>query len=133
MLFECGHFWSPILQTSGSAVFSPHPSPCTPDSPSLVSPPSPQPRVLPCVIGLSPADCHPLCRRCVANLRDTGSVCLQCHNHRHLLLGDRCVPGCPPGAYADSGACRSEYSDRCLASSLRSLGFCPWISSGSWY
>ncbi|XP_064918597.1 extracellular matrix organizing protein FRAS1 isoform X3 [Columba livia] len=51
-------------------------------------------------------DCHPLCRRCVANLRDTGSVCLQCHNHRHLLLGDRCVPGCPPGAYADSGACR---------------------------
>ncbi|NWY04165.1 FRAS1 protein, partial [Nothoprocta ornata] len=51
-------------------------------------------------------DCHPLCRQCVANLRDTGSVCLTCQNARHLLLGDHCVPDCPAGYYARSGACR---------------------------
>ncbi|KAJ7411871.1 hypothetical protein BTVI_48371 [Pitangus sulphuratus] len=51
-------------------------------------------------------DCHPLCRQCVADLRDTGSVCLQCQNSRHLLLGDRCVPDCPAGHYAQSGACK---------------------------
>ncbi|OXB58880.1 hypothetical protein ASZ78_012724 [Callipepla squamata] len=51
-------------------------------------------------------DCHPLCRQCVANLRDTGSLCLKCHNARHLLLGDRCVPDCPAGYYLESGACK---------------------------
>ncbi|KAM6269950.1 LOW QUALITY PROTEIN: extracellular matrix organizing protein FRAS1 [Porphyrio hochstetteri] len=51
-------------------------------------------------------DCHPWCRQCVANLRDTGSVCLECQNARHLLLGDRCVPDCPLGYYTEKGACR---------------------------
>lgn len=57
---------------------------------------------------LLPPDCHPLCQQCVANLRDTGSVCLKCQNSRHLLLGDLCLPHCPPGHYAHSGACKSE-------------------------
>lgn len=57
---------------------------------------------------LLPADCHPLCRQCVANLRDTGSTCLECQNARHLLLGDHCLPDCPAGYYAENGACRSE-------------------------
>ncbi|KAF4802764.1 hypothetical protein TURU_022239 [Turdus rufiventris] len=51
-------------------------------------------------------DCHPLCQQCVANLRDTGSVCLKCQNSRHLLLGDLCLPHCPPGHYTHSGACK---------------------------
>ncbi|KAM7021681.1 LOW QUALITY PROTEIN: extracellular matrix organizing protein FRAS1 [Passerculus sandwichensis] len=51
-------------------------------------------------------DCHPLCQRCVADLRDSGSVCLRCQHGRHLLLGDRCLPRCPPGHYAEHGACK---------------------------
>ncbi|GAB0189453.1 extracellular matrix organizing protein FRAS1 [Grus japonensis] len=51
-------------------------------------------------------DCHPLCRQCVANLRDTGSICLECQNARHLLLGDHCIPDCPVGYYAENGACK---------------------------
>ncbi|XP_053831515.1 extracellular matrix organizing protein FRAS1 [Vidua macroura] len=51
-------------------------------------------------------DCHPLCQQCVANLRDSGSVCLKCRHARHLLLGDRCLPDCPPGHYAEHGACK---------------------------
>ncbi|XP_053108034.1 extracellular matrix organizing protein FRAS1 isoform X2 [Hemicordylus capensis] len=50
-------------------------------------------------------DCHPLCHQCVADLQDTGSICLKCQNIRHLLLKDRCVPGCPMGYYKDGGAC----------------------------
>uniref|UniRef100_K7G756 Fraser extracellular matrix complex subunit 1 n=1 Tax=Pelodiscus sinensis TaxID=13735 RepID=K7G756_PELSI len=50
--------------------------------------------------------CHPSCHQCVADLHDTGSVCLKCQNARHLLLGDRCVPDCPGGSYADGGACK---------------------------
>lgn len=60
------------------------------------------------LFSLLPPDCHPLCQQCVANLRDTGSVCLKCQNSRHLLLGDLCLPHCPPGHYAHSGACKSE-------------------------
>ncbi|XP_057287145.1 extracellular matrix organizing protein FRAS1 [Pezoporus wallicus] len=51
-------------------------------------------------------DCHPLCRQCVANLRDTGSICLKCQNARLLLLGDHCVPDCPMGYYVKNGACK---------------------------
>ncbi|XP_062470145.1 extracellular matrix organizing protein FRAS1 [Pezoporus occidentalis] len=51
-------------------------------------------------------DCHPLCRQCVANLRDTGSICLKCQNARLLLLGDHCVPDCPMGYYVENGACK---------------------------
>ncbi|KAB1282015.1 Extracellular matrix protein FRAS1 [Camelus dromedarius] len=61
--------------------------------PSLWPPPSP--------------DCHPLCQHCAANLRNTGSVCLRCQNARYLLLGDRCVPDCPSGYYAERGACQT--------------------------
>ncbi|XP_045392852.1 extracellular matrix organizing protein FRAS1 isoform X1 [Lemur catta] len=56
------------------------------------------------------ADCHPLCRRCAADLHSTGSVCLQCQSARHLLLGDHCVPACPSGYYAESGACKRCHS-----------------------
>ncbi|XP_077157208.1 extracellular matrix organizing protein FRAS1 isoform X3 [Paroedura picta] len=51
-------------------------------------------------------DCHPLCQQCVADLQDTGSVCLTCQNGRHLLLEDHCVPGCPVGRYKDGGTCK---------------------------
>ncbi|XP_064005810.1 extracellular matrix organizing protein FRAS1 [Pogoniulus pusillus] len=51
-------------------------------------------------------DCHPSCQQCVANLRDTGSVCLRCQSLPHLLLGDRCLPHCPLGYYVDSGSCK---------------------------
>lgn len=59
---------------------------------------------------LFPPDCHPLCQQCVANLWDTGSVCLKCQNSRHLLLGDHCLPDCPLGHYAHHGTCKSECS-----------------------
>nr|XP_056711523.1 LOW QUALITY PROTEIN: extracellular matrix organizing protein FRAS1 [Euleptes europaea] len=51
-------------------------------------------------------DCHPLCQQCVADLQDTGSICLKCQNGRHSLLKDRCVPGCPVGHYKDGGMCK---------------------------
>ncbi|NXS55143.1 FRAS1 protein, partial [Brachypteracias leptosomus] len=50
-------------------------------------------------------DCHPLCLQCVAKLRGAGSVCLRCQNARHVLLGDHCLPHCPPGHYLDKGVC----------------------------
>ncbi|XP_069341542.1 extracellular matrix organizing protein FRAS1 [Eulemur rufifrons] len=56
------------------------------------------------------ADCHPLCRRCAADPHSAGSVCLQCQSAGHLLLGDRCVPACPSGYYAESGACKRCHS-----------------------
>ncbi|KAM5339144.1 extracellular matrix organizing protein FRAS1 [Glossophaga mutica] len=52
------------------------------------------------------ADCHPLCQQCVADLRNTGSVCLRCQNTQYLLLEDHCVPDCPSGYYAEEGACK---------------------------
>ncbi|XP_029400865.1 extracellular matrix protein FRAS1 isoform X3 [Mus pahari] len=55
-------------------------------------------------------DCHPLCQHCVANLQDTGSVCLKCQHARHLLLGDHCVPECPPGHYKERGTCKRCHS-----------------------
>ncbi|KAL6048030.1 hypothetical protein STEG23_036151, partial [Scotinomys teguina] len=54
--------------------------------------------------------CHPLCQHCVANLHDTGSVCLKCQHARHLLLGDHCVADCPPGHYAERGTCKRCHS-----------------------
>ncbi|XP_016153247.1 PREDICTED: extracellular matrix protein FRAS1 [Ficedula albicollis] len=69
-------------------------------------------------------DCHPLCQQCVANLRDSGSVCLKCQNSRHLLLGDLCLPHCPPGHYAHSGACH-----RCHPSCRTCTGEGPWSCS----
>ncbi|XP_007496032.2 extracellular matrix organizing protein FRAS1 isoform X2 [Monodelphis domestica] len=51
-------------------------------------------------------DCHPLCQQCVADLHNTGSICLSCQNARYLLLGDHCVPSCPMGFYAENGACK---------------------------
>ncbi|KAI4572268.1 hypothetical protein MJT46_005336 [Ovis ammon polii x Ovis aries] len=56
------------------------------------------------------ADCHPLCHHCVADLRDTGSICLQCQNARNLLLGDCCVPDCPSGYFVERGACKKCHS-----------------------
>ncbi|GAB1289869.1 Extracellular matrix organizing protein FRAS1 [Apodemus speciosus] len=56
------------------------------------------------------ADCHPLCQHCVANLQDTGSVCLKCQHARHLLLGDHCVPECSPGHYKERGTCQRCHS-----------------------
>ncbi|CAH6883331.1 Fras1 [Phodopus roborovskii] len=55
-------------------------------------------------------NCHPLCQHCVANLHDTGSICLKCQHARHLLLGDHCVADCPPGHYAERGTCKRCHS-----------------------
>ncbi|XP_022361766.1 extracellular matrix protein FRAS1 [Enhydra lutris kenyoni] len=55
-------------------------------------------------------DCHPLCQHCTADLQHTGSVCLSCQNARYLLLGDHCVPDCPPGYFAERGACKKCHS-----------------------
>ncbi|XP_044921660.1 extracellular matrix organizing protein FRAS1 isoform X1 [Mustela putorius furo] len=55
-------------------------------------------------------DCHPLCQRCTADLQHTGSICLSCQNARYLLLGDHCVPDCPPGYFAERGACKKCHS-----------------------
>ncbi|XP_032739045.1 extracellular matrix protein FRAS1 [Lontra canadensis] len=55
-------------------------------------------------------DCHPLCQHCTADLHHTGSVCLSCQNARYLLLGDHCVPDCPPGYFAERGACKKCHS-----------------------
>ncbi|XP_061439271.1 extracellular matrix organizing protein FRAS1 isoform X3 [Rhineura floridana] len=51
-------------------------------------------------------DCHPLCRQCVADLQDTGSICLKCQNLHYLLLRDRCVLDCPIGYYRVGGECQ---------------------------
>ncbi|XP_010019626.1 PREDICTED: extracellular matrix protein FRAS1-like, partial [Nestor notabilis] len=69
-------------------------------------------------------DCHPLCRQCVANLWDTGSICLKCQNARLLLLGDHCIPDCPVGYYAENGACK-----RCHPSCKTCTGGGPFACS----
>ncbi|KFU86504.1 Extracellular matrix protein FRAS1, partial [Chaetura pelagica] len=69
-------------------------------------------------------DCHPLCRRCVANLQDTGSICLECQNARHFLLGDHCIPDCPLGYYVENGACK-----RCHPSCKACTGGGPFSCS----
>ncbi|KAM6401739.1 extracellular matrix organizing protein FRAS1 isoform 2-T2 [Pluvialis apricaria] len=69
-------------------------------------------------------DCHPLCRQCVANLWDTGSICLKCQNARHLLLGDHCIPDCLLGYYAENGACK-----RCHPSCKTCTGEGPFSCS----
>ncbi|XP_042325028.1 extracellular matrix organizing protein FRAS1 [Sceloporus undulatus] len=51
-------------------------------------------------------DCHPLCNQCVADLQNTGSICLKCQNTGHLLLKDLCVPECPTGYYMVGRACQ---------------------------
>ncbi|XP_045849209.1 extracellular matrix organizing protein FRAS1 isoform X2 [Meles meles] len=54
--------------------------------------------------------CRRLCRRCAADPRHPGSVCLSCQDARDLLLGDHCVPDCPPGHFAERGACKKCHS-----------------------
>ncbi|XP_053260348.1 extracellular matrix organizing protein FRAS1 [Podarcis raffonei] len=51
-------------------------------------------------------DCHPSCAQCVADLQDTGSICLKCQNLHHLLLRERCLPECPTGYYKVGGECQ---------------------------
>ncbi|KAM8939375.1 extracellular matrix organizing protein FRAS1 [Pelodytes ibericus] len=51
-------------------------------------------------------DCHPQCQLCVANLHDTGSVCLKCPYSRYYSFGDRCVPDCPAGFYIAGRTCK---------------------------
>ncbi|NXD29010.1 FRAS1 protein, partial [Spelaeornis formosus] len=69
-------------------------------------------------------DCHPLCQQCVANLWDAGSVCLKCQNARHLLLGELCLPACPPGHHAQNGSCH-----RCHPSCKTCTGEGPFSCS----
>uniref|UniRef100_A0A3Q2DG67 Fraser extracellular matrix complex subunit 1 n=1 Tax=Cyprinodon variegatus TaxID=28743 RepID=A0A3Q2DG67_CYPVA len=54
---------------------------------------------------LSP-ECSNDCQRCTADLQNgIGSVCLWCKAKRTWLLGDHCVPSCPPDHYQRHGAC----------------------------
>ncbi|XP_037832589.1 extracellular matrix protein FRAS1 isoform X2 [Kryptolebias marmoratus] len=50
--------------------------------------------------------CSSDCQRCTADLQTgIGSVCLWCTSPGTWLLGDHCVPRCPPGHYGQHGAC----------------------------
>ncbi|KAM9330542.1 extracellular matrix organizing protein FRAS1 [Gastrophryne carolinensis] len=51
-------------------------------------------------------DCHPQCQYCVANLHDSGSMCLKCQYSRYYFLGERCLPDCPAGFYAEGKSCK---------------------------
>lgn len=53
-------------------------------------------------------DCHPQCQYCVANLHDTGSVCLKCQYSRYYFLGDRCIPECPAGFFVEGRNCKGK-------------------------
>ncbi|KAE8631113.1 hypothetical protein XENTR_v10001087 [Xenopus tropicalis] len=67
-------------------------------------------------------DCHPQCQYCVANLQDTGSVCLKCQYSRYYFIEDRCVSECPAGFYTDGRSCK-----RCNHSCKTCSG--PWMDS----
>ncbi|XP_013870055.1 extracellular matrix organizing protein FRAS1 [Austrofundulus limnaeus] len=50
--------------------------------------------------------CSSDCQRCTTDLQTgVGSVCLWCGAPRTWLLGDHCVPHCPPSRYGWHGAC----------------------------
>uniref|UniRef100_A0A8C1KDS0 Fraser extracellular matrix complex subunit 1 n=1 Tax=Cyprinus carpio TaxID=7962 RepID=A0A8C1KDS0_CYPCA len=56
-------------------------------------------------------ECEEGCQRCVADLQSGfGTVCLWCKSPRMLLLGDHCVPQCPPKYYRWHGACKKCHS-----------------------
>uniref|UniRef100_A0A4W3I1G5 Fraser extracellular matrix complex subunit 1 n=1 Tax=Callorhinchus milii TaxID=7868 RepID=A0A4W3I1G5_CALMI len=56
-------------------------------------------------------DCHSQCQSCVADLQNTGSICLDCKNPREVLLRDHCFSRCPTGYFLNRGTCK-----RCHAS-----------------
>ncbi|XP_051540724.1 extracellular matrix organizing protein FRAS1-like [Myxocyprinus asiaticus] len=57
------------------------------------------------------SECEEGCQRCVADLKTGfGTVCLWCKVPRMLLLGDCCVPQCPPRHYQWHGACKKCHS-----------------------
>uniref|UniRef100_A0A672MQB1 Extracellular matrix protein FRAS1-like n=1 Tax=Sinocyclocheilus grahami TaxID=75366 RepID=A0A672MQB1_SINGR len=56
-------------------------------------------------------ECEEGCQRCVADLHSGfGTVCLWCKFPRMLLLGDHCVPQCPPKYYRWHRACKKCHS-----------------------
>ncbi|MEE6460302.1 hypothetical protein FKM82_000916 [Ascaphus truei] len=74
-------------------------------------------------------DCHPQCQLCVANLQDTGSVCLLCQYSRYYLLGDHCIPECPVGYHTDGRTCKS-CQPSCKTCSGPGLGLCTSCEEG---
>ncbi|TRY85660.1 hypothetical protein DNTS_020362 [Danionella cerebrum] len=55
--------------------------------------------------------CEEGCQRCVADLQSgSGTVCLWCKVPKMVLLGDHCVPQCPPRHYRWHGACKKCHS-----------------------
>ncbi|CAI9607459.1 unnamed protein product, partial [Staurois parvus] len=74
-------------------------------------------------------DCHPQCQYCVANLHDTGSVCLKCQFSRYYFLGDRCIPECPAGFYVEGRNCKGCHLS-CKACSGPDLNSCTSCEDG---
>ncbi|XP_015220286.2 extracellular matrix organizing protein FRAS1 [Lepisosteus oculatus] len=50
-------------------------------------------------------DCHSECQHCTADMRDNGSICLQCKNPKYFMLENKCIPYCLPGYYTYRGSC----------------------------
>ncbi|XP_075060088.1 extracellular matrix organizing protein FRAS1 [Mixophyes fleayi] len=74
-------------------------------------------------------DCHPQCQYCVANLHDTGSVCLKCQYSRYYFLGDRCLPECPAGFYVEGRTCKGCHLS-CRSCSGPGLNLCTSCEDG---
>ncbi|KAM4809143.1 extracellular matrix organizing protein FRAS1 [Rhinophrynus dorsalis] len=74
-------------------------------------------------------DCHPQCQLCVANLQDTGSVCIKCQYSRYYFQGDHCLPECPAGFYAESRRCKSCHPS-CKTCSGPRLNSCTSCEGG---
>ncbi|XP_077332215.1 extracellular matrix organizing protein FRAS1 [Lithobates pipiens] len=74
-------------------------------------------------------DCHPQCQYCVANLHDTGSVCLKCQYSRYYFLGDRCIPECPADFYVEGRNCKGCHLS-CRTCSGPGLNACTSCEDG---
>ncbi|XP_071971616.1 extracellular matrix organizing protein FRAS1 [Engystomops pustulosus] len=74
-------------------------------------------------------DCHPQCQYCVANLQDTGSVCLKCQYSRYYFLDDRCLPECPAGFYVEGRTCKGCHLS-CKSCSGPGLNSCTSCEDG---
>ncbi|KAG8454257.1 hypothetical protein GDO86_000773 [Hymenochirus boettgeri] len=74
-------------------------------------------------------DCQPQCQYCVANLQDTGSMCLKCQYSRYFFLGDRCVLECPDGFYTEGRSCKSCHPS-CKTCSGPGLDSCTSCEDG---
>ncbi|XP_063314780.1 extracellular matrix organizing protein FRAS1 [Pelobates fuscus] len=74
-------------------------------------------------------DCHPQCQHCLANLHESGSVCLKCPYSRYYFVGDQCLPECPAGFYIDGRTCRRCHPS-CKTCSGPGISYCSSCKDG---